>query len=130
MVQRKMMKNLEIYNLANALLEGFQDNNMTLPVKVNFYFQKNMNAIVEMAQDIDKSRIAIFDKYGKRDEENNQYTFDPSVTDQVNQELQDLFELEQEVKINLLKLDWFDKVELTSQQVAAITFMIEDDEEE
>lgn len=130
MVQRKMMKNLEIYNLANALLEGFQDNNMTLPVKVNFYFQKNMSAIVEMAQDIDKSRIAIFDKYGKRDEENNQYTFDPSVTDQVNQELQDLFELEQEVKINLLKLDWFDKVELTSQQVAAITFMIEDDEEE
>lgn len=130
MVQRKMMKNLEIYNLANALLENFQDNNMTLPVKVNFYFQKNMNAIVEMAQDIDKSRIAIFDKYGKRDEENNQYTFDPSVTDQVNQELQDLFELEQEVKINLLKLDWFDKVELTSQQVAAITFMIEDDEEE
>lgn len=130
MVQRKMMKNLEIYNLANALLEGFQDNSMTLPVKVNFYFQKNMNAIVEMAQDIDKSRIAIFDKYGKRDEENNQYTFDPSVTDQVNQELQDLFELEQEVKINLLKLDWFDKVELTSQQVAAITFMIEDDEEE
>lgn len=130
MVQRKMMKNLEIYNLANALLEGFQDNNMTLPVKVNFYFQKNMNAIVEMAQDIDKSRIAIFNKYGKRDEENNQYTFDPSVTDQVNQELQDLFELEQEVKINLLKLDWFDKVELTSQQVAAITFMIEDDEEE
>lgn len=130
MVQRKMMKNLEIYNLANALLEGFQDNNMTLPVKVNFYFQKNMSAIVEMAQDIDKSRLAIFDKYGKRDEENNQYTFDPSVTDQVNQELQDLFELEQEVKINLLKLDWFDKVELTSQQVAAITFMIEDDEEE
>ena len=130
MVQRKMMKNLEIYNLANALLEGFQDNNMTLPVKVNFYFQKNMSAIVEMAQDIDKSRIAIFDKYGKRDEENNQYTFDPSVTDQVNQELQDLFELEQEVKVNLLKLDWFDKVELTSQQVAAITFMIEDDEEE
>lgn len=130
MVQRKMMKNLEIYNLANALLEGFQDNNMTLPVKVNFYFQKNMSAIVEMAQDIDKSRLAIFDKYGKRDEENNQYTFDPSVTDQVNQELQDLFELEQEVKVNLLKLDWFDKVELTSQQVAAITFMIEDDEEE
>lgn len=130
MVQRKMMKNLEIYNLANALLENFQDNNMTLPVKVNFYFQKNMSTIVEMAQDIDKSRIAIFDKYGNRDEENNQYTFDPSVTDQVNQELQDLFELEQEVKINLLKLDWFDKVELTSQQVAAITFMIEDDEEE
>lgn len=130
MVQRKMMSNMEIYNIANGLIEGFRDTNITLPVKANFYFQKNMNSLIEMAQDIDKSRVAIFEKYGTLDEENNQYKFDPAVTDDVNRELQDLFDLEQEVKVNLIELDWFDNVELTAQQMAAITYMIKDDDED
>lgn len=126
---RKNMTNLEIFNIANALLENFSDANMELPVKVNFYFQKNMAAIVAMAQEIDKTRVAIFDKYGTLDNENNQYRFEPSVTDTVNKELQDLFDLEQEVKINMLKLDWFDGVNLTTQQVAALAYMIEEEDE-
>lgn len=129
MVQRKNMTNLQIYNIANMLLENFQNTNMELPVKVNFYFQKNMNHIVEMAQDIDKSRVAIFEKYGTKDEENNQYTFTPENTDTVNKELQDLFDLEQEVKLNMLKLDWFDDIKLTTQQVAAMECMIEEEDE-
>lgn len=129
MVQRKNMTNLQIYNIANMLLENFQNTNMELPVKVNFYFQKNMNHIVEMAQDIDKSRVAIFEKYGTKDEENNQYTFKPEDTDTVNKELQDLFDLEQEVKLNMLKLDWFDDIKLTTQQVAAMECMIEEEDE-
>lgn len=130
MVQRKNLTNMEIYNIATLLLENFKDGDMNLPVKVNFYFQKNMNTIVEMAQDIDKNRMAIFEKYGTRDEENNQYTFKPEVADTVNQELNDLFSLEQEVKVNMLKLDWFDGINLTTRQVSAIEYMIEDDEEE
>ena len=35
------MTNLEIYNIANNLLEAFNDNNQKLPVKVNFFLQKN-----------------------------------------------------------------------------------------
>lgn len=126
---RKNMTNLEIFNIANALLENFSDANMELPVKVNFYFQKNMAAIVAMAQEIDKTRVEIFNKYGTLDSENNQYRFEPSVTDTVNKELQDLFDLEQEVKINMLKLDWFDGVNLTTQQVAALAYMIEEEDE-
>lgn len=129
MVQRKMMQNLEIYNLANALLDNFQNMDMTLPVKVNFYFQKNMTTIIEMAQELDKSRMAIFEKYGIRDDESGQYKFDPDDVEVVNKELTDLFTLEQEVKLNMLKLEWFDNVELSAQQVAAISFMIEDEDE-
>lgn len=129
MVIRKTMSNLDIYNTANMLLEHFQNTNMELPVKVNFYFQKNMTAIIEMAQDIDKTRMAIFEKYGTLDQENNQYKFEPEVTETVNKELSDLFSLEQEVKVNALKLEWFDDIKLTGQQVAAISFMIEDEEE-
>ena len=126
---RKNMTNLEIFNIANSLLENFSDVNMELPVKVNFYFQKNMTSIVAMAQEIDKARMAIFEKYGKLDSESNQYKFEPDVVETVNKELQDLFELEQEVKINMLKLDWFDGVNLTTQQVAALAYMIEEEDE-
>lgn len=126
---RKNMTNLEIFNIANSLLENFSDANMELPVKVNFYFQKNMTSIVSMAQDIDKTRMAIFTKYGKLDEETNQYKFEPDVVETVNKELQDLFDLEQEVKINMLKLDWFDGINLTTQQVAALAYMIEEEDE-
>ena len=126
---RKNMTNLEIFNIANSLLENFSDANMELPVKVNFYFQKNMTNIVSMAQDIDKTRMAIFTKYGKLDEGTNQYKFEPDVVETVNKELQDLFDLEQEVKINMLKLDWFDGVNLTTQQVAALAYMIEEEDE-
>ena len=53
MVVRKTMSNLEIYNTATSLSELFTEMVQTeikLPVKVNFYFQKNMNALVAMAQ--------------------------------------------------------------------------------
>ena len=36
-----LMKNSEIYNYAQALTEAFRDNNQRLPVKINFYLQKN-----------------------------------------------------------------------------------------
>lgn len=129
MVQRKMMTNLEIYNIANILSTEFKED-LVLPVKVNFYFQKNMSAIVALAQDIDKSRMAIFQKYGTLNEEEQRYTFKPEDTDIVNQQLNDLFTLEQEVKVNLIELDWFGDVSLTTQQMAAINFMIKDEEEE
>ena len=126
---RKTMSNIDIYNNANMLLEAFKDE-MSLPVKVNFYLQKNMTAIVDMAKEIDKSRMEIIQKYGKLEEETGNYTFEEEIVETVNQELADLFSLEQEVKINLIELDWFGSLELSSAQMAAIMFMIKEEEEE
>lgn len=124
----KNMSNVDIYNTASMLLEAFQEE-MNLPVKVNFYLQKNMNSIVEMAKEIDKTRMDIIEKYGKLDEESGNYTFEEDVIETVNQELADLFTLEQEVKINLIELDWFGSLELSSVQMSAIMFMIKEEEE-
>jgi hypothetical protein len=41
-------------------------------------------------------------------------------------ELNDLFNLEQELNIHVFKLDDFDNIELTVQQLSAIMFMIEE----
>lgn len=123
------LTNLEIYTTAQALMENITTD-MNLPVKVGFYIQKNMKKMTELAQEIEKSRMEIFDKYGEKDEENNQYKFDKSVQEQVQKELNDLFDLTQDVKTNMLKLDWFDDIDLNANQIAAISYMIADDEDE
>lgn len=123
------LTNLEIYTTAQALMENITID-INLPVKVGFYIQKNMKKMTELAQEIEKSRMEIFDKYGEKDEENNQYKFDKSVQEQVQKELNDLFDLTQDVKTNMLELDWFDDIDLTANQIAAISYMIEDDDED
>lgn len=123
------LTNLEIYTTAQALMENITTD-INLPVKVGFYIQKNMKKMTELAQEIEKSRMEIFDKYGEKDEENNQYKFDKSVQEQVQKELNDLFDLTQDVKTNILELDWFDDIDLNANQIAAISYMITDDEDE
>lgn len=123
------LTNLEIYTTAQALMENITTD-MNLPVKVGFYIQKNMKKMTELAQEIEKSRMEIFDKYGEKDEENNQYKFDKSVQEQVQKELNDLFDLTQDVKTNMLELDWFDDIDLNANQIAAIAYMIADDDED
>ena len=132
MVIRKTMSNIEIYNTATALSELFNDmvtKEMKLPVKVNFYFQKNMNALVAMAQELDQEKNNIVLKYGTIDAEDpNKVNLAPEVLDVANKELADLFALEQEVAVNVIELDWFDGIDMTPQQLVAITFMIKDEE--
>lgn len=123
------LTNLEIYTTAQALMENITTD-INLPVKVGFYIQKNMKKMTELAQEIEKSRMEIFDKYGEKDEENNQYKFDKSVQEQVQKELNDLFDLTQDVKTNMLELDWFDDIDLNANQIAAISYMITDDDED
>ena len=132
MVVRKTMSNLEIYNTATSLSELFTEMVQTeikLPVKVNFYFQKNMNALVAMAQELEKERTNIIMKYGSPDPEDpNKIQISHDKIEEANRELDDLFSLEQEVAVNLIELDWFNEINMTPQQVNAITFMIKDEE--
>ena len=133
MIKRKSMSNLDILNTATALIEAFQSEeakNQQFPVKVNFFLQKNMNALIEMARDIEKTRSDIITKYGEPSPDNDeQYIVPDDKIEEAAKELNDLFTLEQEVAVNMLKLDWFDGIDMTAQQVAAITYMIEDEEE-
>lgn len=131
MVIRKNMTNNEIYTYANNLLGEFEDiASLSLPVKVHFYFQKNMDTIVKMAQEIDKSRTEILDKYGSIDPETQNYKFDDEIVEKVNQDIMDLFSLEQEVKIYVIPMKWVEDMKLTAKQVNAFAFMVDIDEEE
>ena len=132
MVLRKMYSNLQIYNMATALIGAFQSNgeNTNYPVKVNFYLQKNMNSVIEIAKDIEAKRVEIIKKYGNPSEEDPEAYIIPDENIEVaSKEVNDLLELEQEVAINMIKLDWLDGIDMSAAQVAAMSFMIDEDEE-
>ena len=122
------MTNLEIYAYANALMDAFKED-ITLPVKVNFYLQKNMTRMIEAGKEVEKTRMEIIQKYGTPTEDGQNIEVSADMVETVNKELEDLFALEQEIKVNEIALDAFDGIDLTSAQVGAIAFMIKDEEE-
>ena len=120
------MTNFEIYNTAKALGEAFTDGSQYLPIKVNFFIQKNKSTLVTLAQDIDNSRIAIVKNYGTIDAEQNQFVVPEDKIEAANAELMDLFNIEQEVDIKKVSIDSFpDDINLTTAQMEALMFMID-----
>ena len=120
------MKNLNIYTITQNLLESFQDSNQYLPIKLNFYIQKNKKTLLELAQGIDESRMAIVQHYGTLDEKTGKYIVPIENVAAANKEIEDLLSIEQDV--NILKVKFEDipeNISLPTGQMEAIMFMIE-----
>lgn len=120
------LTNNEIYGYAIALNEAFADNTQRLPMKVNFYLQKNKKTLVELGQDIEESRLDIIRNYGELTEDGTQYSISRDKVDAAQKELEDLLALEQEVNIYMISADSLtDDISLTTGQMEAIMFMID-----
>lgn len=128
----KTLKNGEIFEMATNLIEAFQKDTesgeKTYPIKVLFYLRKNMKTLTELAQDIEKARVEIIQRYGTPSEENpEQYQFETQEKiDAANKEFEELFNLEQEVTIYTIPLEAFNDMELTEKQMDAVMKMIEE----
>lgn len=119
------LTNQKIYEYAMALNNTFSDD-IKLPVKVNFYLQKNKAALTALAQDIENARINIINNYGNLDEDGTQYIIPKDKVAEAQQELIDLFNLEQEVNLYTINIDSLsDDLALTTGQMEAIMFMID-----
>lgn len=121
-----LMKNLKIYELATNLNQQFQDKNLKLPIKVNFFLQKNKNLLTTLAQEIEKERIAIVEQYGQYNAETNQYTVPSETMEEALKSLEELFGIEQDVNINMVDIDALSNAELTTGQMECLLFMIND----
>lgn len=120
------MTNTEIYTNALALNKAFSDNTQRLPVKVNFYLQKNKSTLVALAQGIEESRMEIVHAYGKPSDKEDQYEIPADKVDEAQKELNDLLDLEQEVTIYKVNIDNIpEDLVLTTEQMEAMMFMIE-----
>ena len=122
------LTNNEIYNYANALAREFNNQEVKLPIKVNFYLQKNIQELLNLAQDIEKQRIGIAEEFGVLNEETQNYDIPSENIPVATQKLNDLFDLTQEVKIYKVKLDAFNDIELSAAQMQALLFMIDEEE--
>lgn len=119
-----MLNNL-IYKY-NQDLEVFNSCNSKLPIKINFYLQKNIQIIQQAAQEIERARLNIGAQFGVINAEGNGYTIPPEKVIEANKELEDLFNLDQDLNIHIFKLNEFDGIELTYKELSAIMFMIEE----
>lgn len=120
------LTNSEIYSYAIALNEAFVDNTQRLPMKVNFYLQKNKKTLAELGRDIEESRMDIIRNYGELTEDGTQYAISKENIEPAQKELEDLLNLEQEVNIYMISADSLtDDISLTTGQMEAIMFMID-----
>ena len=120
------MTNNEIYTTANQLVAAFNDDTQRLPIKINFYLQKNKKTLVALAQDIEAARMEIAKSYGTLSEAQDQYIIPPENMEKAQKELNDLFDLEQEVPIGKISIDKIDEdLVLSAGQMDALMFMID-----
>ena len=120
------MTNLEIYSIANNLMKAFDDNNQRFPIKVNFFLQKNKKTLINLAQEIEEARINIAKKYGVLDSDASNYAITQENILPAQEELNQLFNIEQDVDIKKINFDDLDpNMELTTAQMEALMFMIE-----
>ena len=121
-----LLTNQNIYNYATTLNAAFADTSQRLPVKVNFYLQKNKSLLIQMAQDIEKARLEIIQNYGDLSQDGTQYIIPKEKIEAAQQELTDLLALEQNVNIYTINIDSLnDDLTLTTGQMEAIMFMID-----
>lgn len=116
--------NNKIYEYATKLVAFTTD--VKIPVRINFFLQKNIQTIINAAQDIDASKQSIAQEFGVLNEEGTAYNIPPEKMAAAQKELNDLYTLEQDLNIHIFKLDDFDNIELTMEQLSAIMFMIEE----
>ena len=123
------VKNIQIYEWASLLIKNIIENNLILPIKVNFYLQKNKDVILKAAQEIEEHRLKIASEYGTLKEELNSYSIPPDKLEEATKKLNELYDLTQEITIYKVTLSDFKDIELTTDQMSALMFMIEDEEE-
>lgn len=118
------MNNGMIYQYALTLNKALNDDDLQMPVAVIFSIEKNKQTLMAVAQDVEKYRMDIIKKYGK--EVDGNYNVPQDKIEIANKELKDLFSIEQEVNIYKFNIEDLGDIKLTSNQMNAILFMIED----
>jgi hypothetical protein len=113
-----------IYTYSLQLQNAFKDDNQRLPVKINFYLQKNKKALMDIAMEIEEERMNILRTYGTFDDEGG-VTIAPDKIAEASREMSDLLALERDVNIYTIPFENIpEDLSLTTAQMEALMFMI------
>lgn len=123
------LTNNEIYNYTTALNNEFNSScKIKFPVRVNFFLQKNIQKLTNASSEIERARVEIAQSYGELNEDGTSYFIPPDKISQAQAELNELFDIDQDIRLHLFSIDDFNNIELTYQQMSALMFMIKDEE--
>lgn len=123
------LTNNEIYNYTTALNNEFNSScKIKFPVRVNFFLQKNIQKLINASSEIERARMEIAQSYGELNEDKTSYFIPPDKISEAQEELNELFNIDQDIKLHLFSIDDFNNIELTYQQMSALMFMIKDEE--
>lgn len=122
------IKNFNIYQMAEGLSSLANDNTIYIPAKANFFIQKNIAMFAAAAQEIEKARVGIAKHYGTPDETSGNYQIPEDKMAIATQELNDLFNIEQELDIKKIKIEDLGSAEFTASQMNTLMIMIDDEE--
>lgn len=118
--------NQDIYQIAININGNLDNLNIYIPAKANFFLQKNIQVIAAAGQEIEKARVDIAKHYGVLDDNGTGYQIPEDKKEQVYQEFEDLFSIEQDLDIKTFSIDALGNAEFTPAQMQTIMFMIED----
>lgn len=123
-----ILTNGQIYNSAQKLIKFNENFHKELSVVLNYYIQNNINKLMQAGIEIEKSINFISNKYGEpsRDDPNIIIIKD-EYKEKAQKELDDLANIKQNVDIHLIKLSELKDLKLSSEDLQALLFMIEDD---
>jgi hypothetical protein len=119
--------NKEIYEKVAEITAAFSNETKYIPIKLNFAIQKNLATFSALQQEIETARLKIAAEYGELDAENQRYIINKENEQKASQELNDLFNIEQEVDIRTCSLSQIEGIDLTLEQMQSIMFMIVED---
>lgn len=126
MKETRIMTNEEIYECGRRAITDFSDD-ISLPVKVGFYLRKNLKEMMALAKEVDEARADILSKYGELTEDGTKFNLRPECIADANKEVRELMHITQIVDVYMLDLDDFDGITLTSGQIDAIAFMLNEE---
>ena len=118
--------NYQIYEYTQVFNDLFEKQDLYIPIKANFIIQKNIRTIVTAGAEIEEARLNIGQRYGKLNEDQSGFLVPQDKLEKANQEITDLFSIEQDLDIRMIKLEDLGDAELTARQMQAIMFMIEE----
>lgn len=125
---KKLMTNAQIWEAYGKLEKAFSDENIILPIKINYNILINKQELFNKYMVIEQMRQAIGKKYGEYDASIEGFNVPAEKREIAQQELTQLLEIDQSVEIILCRLEDLENLNLTMAQMDAILFMIEKEE--
>ena len=121
-----IINNNQICDFTTNLANNFKTSEIYIPIKANFFIQKNFDTLSKRMKEIEQMYMIICKKYGQVNEEDGNVQVPPEKKEVFLQEYENLFSIEQDLDIKTIKLEDLGDIELTPAQMQAIMFMIED----